>query len=94
MQQKIGEIHTLTVHFPQIFNPFRAKKSLFGQKFLVFPGFTEISTLTVDFPKKPPLQSISDILKNTPLAAAHAVSQFAWLSDIPMADWRPPTLKL
>ena len=49
--KKIGEIHTLTVHFPQIFYPFREKNQTFWEKSLVFPGFAEISTLTVHFSK-------------------------------------------
>ena len=49
MQQKIGEIHTLTVRFPQIFNPFRAKNSDF---------FGKIPLFFLDLLKFPPLQCI------------------------------------
>ena len=55
VQQKIDKIHTLTMHFPQIFDPFRTKKIvLFGQKFLVFARFTEIYTQRVHLTKVHP----------------------------------------
>ena len=47
MQQKIGEIHTLTVHIPKISDPFRAKISYFLGK---------NSWFFLDLLKFPPLQ--------------------------------------
>ena len=60
MQQKYQWNSYPKSAFSSNFKPFQRKKiRLFGQKFLVSPGFTEISTVKVHLSKSPPLLYIT-----------------------------------